>query len=72
MLPGFQQKTRDTIPGWDGLLFVYGIILIPVLLLLLIGINLLAWSHSLTYKLRLYIWCMLVYHVHYHSEIRDH
>ncbi|KAJ7892875.1 SPX domain-containing protein [Mycena olivaceomarginata] len=26
----FQQSVRDSIPGWDGLLFVYGVCLLPV------------------------------------------
>jgi hypothetical protein len=43
---GFQKTTRDAIPGWNGLLFVYGVLLIPVLFSLLIGINLLVWSRS--------------------------
>lgn len=43
---GFQTETRDSIPGWDGLLFVYGVLLIPVVFSLLVGINLLVWSHS--------------------------
>ncbi|KAF7426119.1 hypothetical protein PC9H_008485 [Pleurotus ostreatus] len=42
----FLQETRDEIPGWDALLFVYGMLLIPVLFSLLVGLNLLVWSRS--------------------------
>jgi hypothetical protein len=45
---GFQKTTRDAITGWDGLLFVYGVLLILVLFSLLIGINPLVWSRSRT------------------------
>ncbi|KAF4583455.1 hypothetical protein EYR38_002206 [Pleurotus pulmonarius] len=42
----FLRETRDEIPGWDALLFVYGMLLIPVLFSLLVGLNLLVWSRS--------------------------
>ncbi|KAJ7740035.1 SPX domain-containing protein [Mycena maculata] len=42
----YQQSTRDAIPGWDALLLVYSIFLIPVLFSLLVGLNLLVWTHS--------------------------
>ncbi|KAF7316201.1 Signal transduction protein [Mycena indigotica] len=41
-----QKSTRDSIPGWDGLLFIFGVFLVPVLFALLIGFNLLAWSRN--------------------------
>lgn len=44
--PGFQQSVRDSIPGWDGLLFVYGVCLLPVVFSWLLGLNILAWAHS--------------------------
>lgn len=44
--PGFQADTRDAIPGWDGLLFLYGTFLVPILFALLLGINLMVWSRS--------------------------
>ncbi|CAK5261977.1 unnamed protein product [Mycena citricolor] len=40
----YQQSTRDAIPGWDGLLMIYGVFLIPVLLGLLVGLNILVWA----------------------------
>jgi len=46
VLIGLQQETRDTIPGWDGLLFFYGILFIPVLFSILVGLNLLVWARS--------------------------
>ncbi|KAH0580784.1 hypothetical protein H2248_011943 [Termitomyces sp. 'cryptogamus'] len=42
----FQQSTRDDIPAWDALLFLYGVFLIPILLLFLVGINLLVWARA--------------------------
>jgi hypothetical protein len=42
---GFQETTRAAIPGWDGLLIVYAVFMIPVVSALLIGLNLLVWSH---------------------------
>ncbi|KAE9405042.1 hypothetical protein BT96DRAFT_388346 [Gymnopus androsaceus JB14] len=36
----FQAETRSTIPGWDGLLFVYSVLLIPVVF------SLLNWTHE--------------------------
>jgi hypothetical protein len=42
----FQENTRASIPGWDTLLFVYGVLLIPVLFSLLVGLNVLVWSES--------------------------
>ena len=42
----FQTDTRQAVPVWDMLLFVYGIILIPVLFSFLVGINLLVWAES--------------------------
>ncbi|KAI0792468.1 SPX domain-containing protein [Abortiporus biennis] len=40
----FQADTRAAIPGWDGLLFVYSIFLVPVVFSLLVGLNLAVWS----------------------------
>jgi hypothetical protein len=43
---GFQQETRAAIPGWDGLLFIYAVLAIPVFFSLLIGLNLLVWARA--------------------------
>lgn len=43
---GFQPHTRSAIPGWDALLFIYGIFLIPVLFALLVGVNLVVWART--------------------------
>lgn len=43
---GFQEDTREAIPGWDGLLFVYSVFLVPVVFVLLVGLNLAVWSNS--------------------------
>jgi len=42
----FQPNTRDAIPAWDGLLFVYSVFLVPVVFSLLVGLNLQVWSSS--------------------------
>ena len=42
---GFQPHIRAGISGWDALLFVYGILFIPVFLLVLLGMDLLVWAH---------------------------
>ncbi|KAI0346442.1 EXS-domain-containing protein [Trametopsis cervina] len=39
----FQPETRQAIPGHDGLLYVYSVFLIPILFLLLVGVNVLGW-----------------------------
>lgn len=46
IVKSFQPETRAAIPSWDGLLFVYGIFLVPVLFSLLIGLNLLVWHKA--------------------------
>ena len=43
---GFQSDTRAAIPGWDGLLYIYSIFLVPVLFVLLVGLNMGVWSSS--------------------------
>lgn len=43
---GFRQSTRDAIPGWDGLLFIYGVLAVPVVFALLVGLNLLVWARA--------------------------
>ncbi|KAI3608133.1 signal transduction protein [Moniliophthora roreri] len=42
----FQPETREEIEGWDGLLFAYAILVVPVVFTLLVGLNLLVWSRS--------------------------
>ncbi|KAJ3552867.1 hypothetical protein NM688_g3924 [Phlebia brevispora] len=42
----FLPHTRDELPGYDGLLFVYGILFTPVLFSILVGINILVWSRT--------------------------
>ncbi|KAF5390741.1 hypothetical protein D9757_004545 [Collybiopsis confluens] len=46
IVASFQPETRAQIPNWDGLLFAYGVISIPVFFSLLVGVNLLVWSRS--------------------------
>lgn len=46
MLLGFQPDTRQAIPGYDGLLYIYSVFLIPVLFILLVGVNILGWHHA--------------------------
>ena len=42
--PGFQADTRQAIPAWDGLLYTYGIMFVPVFFSLMVGLNLQVWS----------------------------
>ncbi|KAK7034489.1 Xenotropic and polytropic retrovirus receptor 1 [Paramarasmius palmivorus] len=42
----FQEETREAIEGWDGLLLAYGILVVPVVFTLLVGLNLSVWSRS--------------------------
>lgn len=42
----FEPEVQQAVPYWDSLLFVYGVILVPVLFSLLVGINLLVWAES--------------------------
>jgi xenotropic and polytropic retrovirus receptor 1 len=44
-MPALQPESR-LIPGWQTLLFIYGIFLVPVLFSFLVGMNLLAWSRA--------------------------
>ncbi|KAF8740038.1 hypothetical protein AX14_008953 [Amanita brunnescens Koide BX004] len=41
----FQPHVREQIRGWDALLYIYGIFLIPVVFSILITVNLLIWAH---------------------------
>ncbi|KAJ7100199.1 SPX domain-containing protein [Mycena belliarum] len=41
-----RESTREAILGWDGLLFMYGVLAVPVLFALLVGVNLLVWARS--------------------------
>ncbi|OAX34316.1 hypothetical protein K503DRAFT_456002 [Rhizopogon vinicolor AM-OR11-026] len=41
-----QGSTRLLLPSWDILLFIYSILLIPVLLALLVGLNLVVWARE--------------------------
>ena len=43
---GFRKDTREAIPGWDGLLYIYGIFFVPTFFALLVGINLLVWARA--------------------------
>ncbi|TFY63335.1 hypothetical protein EVG20_g6362 [Dentipellis fragilis] len=42
----FQPDTRAALPGWDSLLFIYSIILVPSLFSFLVGLNLLVWNRA--------------------------
>ncbi|KAH7923430.1 hypothetical protein BV22DRAFT_1015396 [Leucogyrophana mollusca] len=43
---GFQEDTRQDLPAWNILLFIYSILLIPTLFVLLIGLNVLVWAQE--------------------------
>jgi xenotropic and polytropic retrovirus receptor 1 len=46
MVEGFQPSVRAAIPGWDGLLYVYGVLFVPTLFACLVGLNLAVWSEA--------------------------
>jgi hypothetical protein len=47
---GFLEDTRKAIPAWAVLLQVYGGFLLPVVLALLVGANVLVWKrHRINY-----------------------
>lgn len=46
LLIGFRSDTRQAIPAYNGLLFVYGILFIPVFFSLMVGLNILVWSKT--------------------------
>ena len=41
-----QDSVRDDFPAWDALVLIYGIFFLPVFLAILIGHNILVWSHT--------------------------
>jgi len=41
-----KQQQHATIPEWEALLFVYGVLFVPVLFTLLVGFNILAWARA--------------------------
>lgn len=43
---GFKHDTREALPGYTGLYYVFSVFLIPVLFSFLVGLNILAWSKS--------------------------
>ena len=43
---GFQPDTREAIPGWDALLFIYAIFFVPTFFALIVGVNLLVWARA--------------------------
>jgi xenotropic and polytropic retrovirus receptor 1 len=45
-LSGLQPHTRVDIPSWGSLLFIYANLLVPTLLALLVGTNMLIWTAS--------------------------
>ncbi|KAI9573493.1 EXS family-domain-containing protein [Boletus coccyginus] len=40
----FDHSTRETFPTWSVLLFIYSIPLVPILMAVLIGVNILVWN----------------------------
>lgn len=59
-LVGFQEETRAGIPGWDGLMFVYGIFFVPTFFSLLVGANLLVWARARINYVFIFGGCMRV------------
>ncbi|KIK15611.1 hypothetical protein PISMIDRAFT_292908 [Pisolithus microcarpus 441] len=62
------QHTRETLPSWSVLLYIYAIFGMPVLLALLVGVNINVWAHerinypfifgtfSIIHRMRLSLW----------------
>ena len=45
-LLALQPETHDAFPQWGVLLYIYGILLVPLLFSFLVGLNLLVWADS--------------------------
>lgn len=45
-LVAFDHYTRETFPTWSVLLFIYSVPLVPILMAVLIGVNILVWVRS--------------------------
>lgn len=43
---GFKEDTREDMPAWDGLLYIYAVLFVPVFFVLLVGVNLQVWAAS--------------------------
>lgn len=43
---GLRDSTPTLLPSWDIILFIYSILLIPTLLALLVGLNLVVWARE--------------------------
>ncbi|KAH8084370.1 EXS family protein/ERD1/XPR1/SYG1 family protein [Cristinia sonorae] len=46
LVESFKKDTREDMPAWDGLLYIYAILFVPVFFVLLIGVNLQVWAAS--------------------------
>ncbi|KJA15596.1 hypothetical protein HYPSUDRAFT_362505 [Hypholoma sublateritium FD-334 SS-4] len=46
MVKAFQPETHEALPQWNVLLYIYGILLVPLLFSFLVGLNLLVWADS--------------------------
>lgn len=58
---GFQEETRAEIPGWGGLMFVYGVFFVPTFFSLLVGANLLVWARARINYVFIFGGCMRVH-----------
>ncbi|KAJ6487883.1 EXS family-domain-containing protein [Mycena sanguinolenta] len=56
-----EQNTRDAIPGWDGLLFIYGVLAVPPFFALLVGLNLLVLDHREYFQIPSILFATLCY-----------
>ena len=43
---GFRDDTRSAIPGWDGLMYVNAVCIVPTFFALLVGVNVLVWARA--------------------------
>jgi len=45
-IPVSQQSTRKALPTWEVLLYLYSVLVLPVVFSLLVGLNLAAWASA--------------------------
>jgi hypothetical protein len=41
-----KQSTRQALPTWEVLLYLYGVLVLPLVFALLVGLNLVAWASA--------------------------
>lgn len=46
VIPVSLQSTREALPTWEVLLYLYSVLVLPVIFSLLVGLNLAAWASA--------------------------